>query len=290
MADPVRIHAGRKPFVWVAPEDLSPERLRHFHLYLGLSQTELSFAVLNPTEARFEAAGIFRLDSGNLLQELDSIVAETTLLRQEYQVVAATYFNQWSTLVPLALFKAEEQESYLNFNLNLPESAEVHYDRLQNSDICNVYVLEKDCANQLKRLFPKMTLLHHTSVSIDLRLLLHKNDSASQVFLHFLKDHFEILVTSGKQLIFHNSFSWSTPEDIAYYLLFTAEQLQLPANQLRPHISGELPLNSPVFELLKPYVKELQFATHPKGYQFAKAFENIPEHYLFHPLHLLLCV
>lgn len=290
MADPVRIHAGRKPQVWVAPENLSPERLRQFHLYLGLSETELSFAILDPTEARFEAAGLFRFESGELLQELDGLVAETTLLRQEFQVVAATWFNQWSTLIPQALFDEEQQSTYLNFNLNLPDSTEVRHDRLQNTDACHVYALPSDLENQLKRLFPKMSLLHHSTASIDLRLLLHKNSNEPQVFLHFLDHHFEVLVTQGKKLIFHNSFAWSVPEDIAYYLLFTAEQIQLSANQLEPIISGEVPLDSPIFQLLKPYVKGLKFASRPKGYGFSSSFKNLPEHYLFHPLHLLLCV
>ncbi|MGD1846144.1 MAG: DUF3822 family protein [Salibacteraceae bacterium] len=289
MADSVRIHAGRQPHLWAASQELNPELLQHCHLFLDACESSLSFAVFDPRKAQFEAAGKFNFSPGAFWNEIDGLVAETSLLRQEYHSMVGTWFSPWNTLVPLPLFDPDKNREYLEFNLKLPESAAVYHDQLQNLDACLVYALPNDKKGHLKRLFPKMSLRHHSSASIDIRLLLHKHIDTPQVFLHFIDQHFELLVTHGRQLRFYNTFAWNSPEDVAYYLLFVAEQMQLATHELQPVFSGEIPVDGPIAALLQPYVQKIQWATRPKGYQFSAAFDELPEHFFFHPLHLLLC-
>jgi hypothetical protein len=54
-----------------------------------------------------------------------------------------------------------------------------------------------------------------------------KNKDFKQVWVHFQKDRFEIVVTKNQQLLLFNTFLYKTIEDFIYYLLFTYEQLQL---------------------------------------------------------------
>jgi len=47
------------------------------------------------------------------------------------------------------------------------------------------------------------------------------------MFVNLDNKHFEIVVIANNKLILYNSFKYQTKEDYIYYILFTAEQLEL---------------------------------------------------------------
>ncbi len=54
-----------------------------------------------------------------------------------------------------------------------------------------------------------------------------KNNDDKKMIVNFNPGHFEIIVVQNQKLLLFNSFDYQTPEDFLYYLLFTAEQLNM---------------------------------------------------------------
>ena len=68
---------------------------------------------------------------------------------------------------------------------------------------------------------------HANSILVSKLLDASKNNDNKKMIVHFNPGHFEIIVIQNQKLLLFNSFEYKTPEDFIYYLLFTAEQLNM---------------------------------------------------------------
>lgn len=77
------------------------------------------------------------------------------------------------------------------------------------------------------------------------------------MFVHVNETHFEIVVLQNQKLEFYNSFDYKTPEDLIYYILFTAEQLSLNPENFKLEFLGNIDEESPLFEITFKYVRNV---------------------------------
>jgi len=61
-----------------------------------------------------------------------------------------------------------------------------------------------------------------------------------QVYAHFDRDRFELVIVQNQKLLLFNSFEYKTREDFIYYLLFAAEQLSLNPEFFKLHLLGDI--------------------------------------------------
>lgn len=78
-----------------------------------------------------------------------------------------------------------------------------------------------------------------------------------KMFVHLAATHFEIIVLQNQHVLLYNSFDYKTPEDLLYYVLFTAEQLQLNPEQFPLEFLGNISTEYPVFQLVYAYVRNV---------------------------------
>ena len=72
---------------------------------------------------------------------------------------------------------------------------------------------------------------------------------------------FEIVVIKNKKLELFNCFSFKTKEDFIYYILFTAEQLNLNPEELKLILLGDIKKESELYNTLYQYVRNVEFYT-----------------------------
>jgi hypothetical protein len=98
---------------------------------------------------------------------------------------------------------------------------------------------------------------HANSVLVSKLLDLSKNNEERKMFVHVSESHFEIIVVQNQKLHLFNSFEYKTPEDFIYYILFTAEQLQLNPENFKLELLGVIVENDAFYQIAYKYIRNI---------------------------------
>lgn len=195
-----------------------------------------------------------------LLEQIELLCEENTrVLEQQFEQVTVIHQNNLSTLVPLPLFDEKEINTYLEYNIKTLPTDFVAFDTLAQLEINNVYIPYVNINNFFFQKFGTFDYKHHTTVLID-KLIAHaKNNSEKQFFVNVNPGNFDIVVIHNSKLLFCNTFTYYTKEDFIYYILFTAEQLELNPETLKLVLMGTIEKNSELYQLAYEYIRNINF-------------------------------
>jgi hypothetical protein len=98
---------------------------------------------------------------------------------------------------------------------------------------------------------------HANSILITKLLDASKNGEDKKMTVHFNQGHFEIIVIQNKKLLLFNSFEYLTPEDFIYYVLFTAEQLNLNPENFLLELIGTIDQDSDYYKIAYKYIRNI---------------------------------
>ena len=180
-------------------------------------------------------------------------------MQQNFETVTIIHQNNLSTLVPTALFNENELQLYLDYNIKTLKNDFIAYDSLTQLDIKNVYIPYININNYLFQQFGEFEYKHHSTVLIDKLILHSKNNTETQFFVNVAATNFDIVVIKNSKLIFYNSFSFTTKEDFIYYILFTAEQLQLNPETFLLYFIGDIEKDSEIYQITYQYIRNVDF-------------------------------
>jgi hypothetical protein len=71
---------------------------------------------------------------------------------------------------------------------------------------------------------------------------------------------FEIIAIKNQDLIFYNTFEYSTKEDFIYYILFTLEQLKLDPETIKTGLIGTINKDDELFKIIYKYIRFVEFS------------------------------
>lgn len=220
-----------RPVLNKVDESFDIKELQKYDLTFELGDKTFGYSIRDVEKNKFIALGFFR-------NPLADIGSSLTWLGSKFHAVNGISGNSRFTLIPEALFIENEKESYFNF-LHERESGEtVLYDWLEHLGIYTVYSISGTCRKELDKVFPKVTLCHISSVLIWNIWMSVKNMAGRRVFLNLREGQFDLLVFEGNQLKYCNIFHFLTAEDIAYYIIFVFEQLDLNPEEIPWSFSG----------------------------------------------------
>jgi hypothetical protein len=194
-----------------------------------------------------------------LLSKIEELFNQYSILKQDFETVKIIHQNNLSTLVPATLFKEEELQLYLDYNIKTLSNDFIAFDNLSQLEIKNVYVPYININNYFFQQFGEFEYKHHSTVLIDKLILYCKNNTEKQFFVNVTASNFDIVVIENSKLLFYNSFSFNTKEDFIYYILFTAEQLKLNPEKFLLYFIGDIEKNSEIYDITYQYVRNVDF-------------------------------
>lgn len=206
-------------------------------------------------------------------------------LTKSYDEVLVIHDNNLNTFVPKALFDPDYLGSYLQYNTKVFETDFFDYDEIANADMNNVYIPYVNINNFLIDQYGPFTYKNANSILVSKLLEFSKNIDSKRVYVHFAKNCFEIVVVQNQKLLLFNSFEYRTKEDFLYYLLFTAEQLNLNPETFRLQLLGDISEDSEYFKIAYTYVRNVSLVDmddFPKFGELAKA-ERLKHFILLQP-------
>lgn len=253
-----------------------------YHLSILRSASGFAFAILDTKKNKYLALQ----DAPTLIEVID-LILQLPLGRGA--TVSCSVAHNKFTLIPSSLFDDENKKSLLGFNHEIKAEEEIFSNTLHNLEAKNIFTVSKSLVAEIRRQFPNANFIHSSTSFMEGLLVEHKNNSGKKVFANFYSDYFELVILEGKELLFSNAFRHTTPEEIAYYILFVYEQLNLNPETIELILSGEIEKIENEFALLYTYIRNVKFATRPDGFKYSYKFEEIPSHKFFSLFTQYLC-
>lgn len=182
---------------------------------------------------------------------------ENPELSAKYDEIVIIHNNNLSTFVPNALFDEDYLGSYLQYNTKVFETDFFAFDVIENYEINNVFIPYININNFFIDQFGTFVYKHANSILVQKLLDLSKNNDEKKMFVHINSGHFELIVVQNQKLLLFNSFDYKTPEDFIYYLLFTAEQLNLNPENFKLELIGNIQENDDFFKIAYKYIRNV---------------------------------
>jgi hypothetical protein len=219
------------------------------------------------------------------IEESLSVAFRNTIeLTEKYDEIMIVHSNCLSTFVPVALFDAHYLGSYLQYSAKVFESDFFAFDEISVFHMNVVYVPYAHINNFLIDEFGNFDYKHASTILVTTLLQASKNIDDKKMFVHFDADHFEIVVVQNQNLLLFNSFEYKNPEDFVYYLLFTAEQLNLNPESFKLELLGNISEESDFFKLAYKYIRNVSLydTADMQTHNHFTAGENRKHFILFH--------
>jgi hypothetical protein len=250
--------------------------LQYNTLSIQASLSGLSFCILNTetnTISHYSAIPFDKkLNPIEVLQQLKNVINSTEALQQKFDSVRIIHENELSTLVPKPLFDEDCLADYLKFNSKILSNDYITHDELNHGDIINVYVPYININNFIYDTFGTFEYNHYSTLLLNAVFAIHKNKSDASMYINIAKQHFEIIVLKNNKLIIYNTFEYYTKEDFIYYILFTAEQLQLNPEEFPLVLIGNIVENDDLYNTAYAYIRNISI--HNPKLDFTLEIEN----------------
>lgn len=213
---------------------------------------------LNPDILSFHEIAFDTSDKSKNAEDLYASAFENTEeLNDRYDEIVVLHDNNLATFVPTALFDEQYLGSYLQYNTKVFETDFFAYDDIATYQMNTVYIPYVNINNFLVDQFGTFVYRHAHTLLVSKLLELSKNIDEKKMFVHMAPGHFEIIVLQNQHLLLFNSFEYKTPEDLIYYLLFTAEQLNLNPETLNLEFLGDISENDAFFAITYKYIRNV---------------------------------
>lgn len=238
----------------VTNNDITQKTYKKLSIQVSLSG--LSFCVFDLFTNKVLHTAEIAFEKNKVVEEqLWRSFVDNTILTKPYDEIVVLHNNNLNTFVPTSLFDASFLASYLQYNTKVFETDFFTYDTILPYEINNVYVPFVNINNFLLDQYESFEYKNSNSILVKKLLDISKNKDEKQVFVHIQKNTFEIVVVKNQELLLFNSFSYSTPQDFIYYLLFTCEQLQLNPETIAVQILGNCSVEDANYKIAYQYIR-----------------------------------
>ena len=257
--------AGIAPAIRIYDESIVSGR--SLNLYCEISHQSIALVLADKKQNKIYA---FENFSDSRFSGLDS-----KILSFNYRTASVQIINKDYTVVPSAVFEADEEEEWFFFNNR--QALQLLSDRVNAYHLVNIFGYHPESLPQLTVAF--RTHHHITSLLESVRLRKQK------LHLNFNTGLLDVVVSEGKNLLLCNTFQYKSDEDALYYALLVCEQLNVEDPKVA--ISGRIEKQSGVSTLLSNHFSNVIFAEPPVD--FAYGFEKLNKHLYNTAFSHLLC-
>ncbi|KAA3438415.1 DUF3822 family protein [Rufibacter hautae] len=281
----------------VLDDAFDPSSSASAHLYISFGAHRIRLGVLDAQRNKFVALEDYEAESPssveNAISQLQQLRTVTPLLEErKWQQVRIGIKNQQFTLIPEALFDLNAREEYLKLNAVVePDLEVVHHHEHPRLELINVFTVPASLQAWSGAQFQgsPVEYVHQTSALMEGILHMAERSSRPQLFIYVDKNYVTLVVLQGLKLEFCNSFFFTSSEDFIYYVLFVLQEKKMNPDQDQVTVWGELLLDSKLHEVLRTYIRHVQFGKKPTGVGFSYRFDTLFNHRNFDLYSLHFC-
>ncbi len=226
-----------------------------YSLSIQLSLNGFSFCIASPNgeiiTSYKESNTEENLNESDLLIKVKDAFNNKPELQASFEKVEIIYQNELFTLVPKDIFKEENIIDYLDYSIKTLATDYITHETIPDTDIVNIFIPYININNYLIDKLGSFNYKHSSSVLIE--SILKKDNTDTKVYTLISDGLFEVIITKENNLLLFNTFTYSTNEDVLYYLLFCMEQLSLSPDEVEVILLSNV--NEDLYNLLYTYIR-----------------------------------
>lgn len=217
---------------------------------------------------------------------LKKIFEKNELLQSSfYRTVVAWYIPE-CILIPNKFY--DHQQSKLLLDTMFGKDSKVAIsESLPEWQINTAYQVAASAHESINRHYTTGNFWHHYSVTLKNRI---NNPGNGSLTLDFKTDSFSVVAVRNNVLLLAQIFSYTSADDVLYYLLKICKQYSMTQREVHVGLSGLIDKQSAVFKELYQYFINIQFVPLENRVQLSEVFNEYPDHYFTSLSRLAACV
>jgi hypothetical protein len=224
-------------------------------LSIRLGEKHCCFSITDFATKELQQLSYYTAEDVNESFLWDLLTAHPELNELFYQVLVCYDFPQ-STLVPIHHYKHEDDELLLKTFFGVNGTSTIVSETVTDWQVQNIYAVPKDVHEWMQKNFTNGKYWHQYTVSI-------KNypstNAGNSVQIDFRENEFLMLVINNNKLLLAQTYLYSTPGDVVYYILKTCRQFGLSQQNTNIQLSGLIDRQSALYIELSQYFFYLTF-------------------------------
>ncbi len=188
--------------------------------------------------------------------ELEAFFTAYPALNHSFYQVLISYDFPYSSFVPFKDFRHEEAGAILSSLFGKATASLSIAEAIPEWQVFNVFAIPKEINDWVTRKFLSARCWHQYSVGAR---YLEKSHKEGHLLVDIRKEDFTLLAVRGGDLLLAQTYAYSTPEDVLYYLLRAAIEFSLSKEECKVCISGLLEEQSALYKELYQYFIHLDF-------------------------------
>lgn len=229
-----------------------------------------------------EALEIFSKEEEVDWQEtLKSILRQSELLRRNFSERHIAFSFPDALVIPEAKFSSSSTKDLINLIYGEQPHSWIGYKKMPRSfEMMLAYRIEQGIHDWITERFPSYDTTH---LYAELLHHLVSDTIATEkiAFIHLEEKTWILTLLNGGQLQLIQTFNYSTREDVLYDLLNGLQQSQIPSNQCRLKISGQLTASDELVDQLSGLFQSIEWQSVPAAGIFQSLKQQFPPHHFY---------
>jgi Protein of unknown function (DUF3822) len=220
---------------------------------MRIGERHYSFAVSDKIGDKLFSLAYYTAEEMNS-DVLSEIFSTHNELHSSFFEVQVSYDHPASVLVPMPYHHGNEK-ALLNAMYGNTVRSAIISEAVSAWQVYNVYTVPDDVHEWVGRIFPAYKYRHNYTLNMQMM----QDTAADRIMIDFDTDEFSFLVIKENKLLLAQTLSYTTPEDILYYLLKTCNQFSLSREEVELFISGLIVKESQLYRELYQYFLNTRF-------------------------------
>jgi len=220
--------------------------------------------------------------AGNVLKQL---VSDDNILQEDYKNTTIIYSHPQSVMVPSDLLQDDQKKDMLELVHGDMSDSFIRTDFLFRQYTHNIYPVPKQIDAIATYLFSSPVSTHLYSLLPDMF-----QGTGNHLRCIFSASSFTAMLVKESKLQAIQSFSFKTPEDVAYHMLQLCEAFGADVNDITLHLNGMIDKTSNLYTELYKYFVQVEFASLSPAFTYPEGIHDFPQHYFSHLFAAALCV
>jgi len=216
--------------------------------------------------------------------ELEELYAAHPELRKEFSKILIAYDHPQSVLVPPASYTGNDS-LLLELMYGVNGSHSILTQDITGWQLKNIFAVPSVVKEWATRHFPKGHFYH--SYTIGVRLI-DNTAMEGSLLIDFRNNDFVVLASKGNRLLMAQTFSYTTFDDVLYYLVKICTEFGFSQQQVKIAVTGLIEKESNLYRELVQYFLNIRFRE-PSWLLPVKEEDNYPSHFFTSLNDLALC-
>jgi hypothetical protein len=224
-------------------------------LSLWIGEKHLSFAISDFSSKKINQIAWYTAEEINVIKLAEWFKLHPELSIDYYQINVGFNYSQ-STIMPFSDFQNNQAMEVLSQLFAINSSSIVVSDPIKEWQLINVHAIPASIFKWIGEKFPIANYRNHYSVKIKSAKAIYNKEI---LLIDFRPEEFSVIVFNQNKCLLAQTFSYSQPDDVLYYLMRIVVQYSLSQQEVLIQLSGLIDRQSALFNVLHLYFINIEF-------------------------------